>query len=167
MKEKIARGLIPHEHQLLGSRHGKFFVRGLNLYLLKRDPEKWKTQQMQSGRGSSTSKPEPKKAEIKEVKPPVVAPPPSESKGKGQKQKRKRKTEPHDEIDELFESALGKRRKNVSVDTESKTDAPQTETRVQSDKSKKDLSDDKELNAIFTAIKNAPRELKSGAKRKK
>lgn len=42
LKEKVARAVVPFETKLVGSRYGKYFVRGLDLYLLKRDPEAWK-----------------------------------------------------------------------------------------------------------------------------
>ena len=44
-QEKIARSLIPHEHTLAGSFYGKFFARNLNLHVLQRDPERWKSLQ--------------------------------------------------------------------------------------------------------------------------
>ncbi|KAJ3720473.1 hypothetical protein C8R42DRAFT_736933, partial [Lentinula raphanica] len=42
---KIARSVLPHEETFAASFYGKFFVRKMDLYLLKRRPEEWKTVQ--------------------------------------------------------------------------------------------------------------------------
>ncbi|KAL5527088.1 hypothetical protein ACEPAG_5879 [Sanghuangporus baumii] len=171
LKEKIARGLIPHENLLLGSRYGKFFVRGLNLYLLKRDPEKWKTQQVQNGR-TVAAKAELKKVEYKEVRHTVEETSQNEAKGrqeeKGRKRKQKRKAEAQDVIDELFDSAFGKRQKKGNLNADADATTMRADTRQSINKSKeKDLLDDKELGSVFTAIRNAPKELKFSGKKKK
>ncbi|KAL5508549.1 NOP9 [Sanghuangporus vaninii] len=165
LKEKIARGLIPHENLLLGSRYGKFFVRGLNLYLLKRDPEKWKTQQVQNGR-TIAAKAEPKKVEYNEVRHTVQAKGRQEE--KGHKQKQKRKAEAQDVIDELFDSTFGKRQKKGNINKDANATATQADTRQSTNKAReKDLLGDKELSSVFTAIRNAPKELKPSGKKKK
>ncbi|KAL5488349.1 NOP9 [Sanghuangporus weigelae] len=171
LKEKFARGLIPHENLLLGSRYGKFFVRGLNLYLLKRDPEKWKTQQVQNGR-TVAAKTEVKKVEYKKVRYTVEATSQNEARGrqeeKGRKRKQKRKAEVQDVIDELFDSTFGKRQKKGNLNTDADATAMQVDTRQSINKSKeKDLLGDEQLGSVFTAIRNAPKELKPSGKKKK
>lgn len=45
-QEKIARSLMPREHELAASYYGKYFVRKLQLSLLHRRPEDWRTAQI-------------------------------------------------------------------------------------------------------------------------
>ncbi|KAI0069190.1 ARM repeat-containing protein [Artomyces pyxidatus] len=106
LKEKIARSLIPHEAFLAGSFYGKFFARNLNLYLLQRRPEDWRTLQ------ASRSHPQaaPALAPIPAEPTPESAAPP--------KKKRKREAVAGDEIDALFEHALGKKVKKGSLAAE-------------------------------------------------
>ncbi|KAJ3838506.1 hypothetical protein F5878DRAFT_661142 [Lentinula raphanica] len=47
---KIARSVLPHEETFAASFYGKFFVRKMDLYLLKRRPEEWKTVQARKAR---------------------------------------------------------------------------------------------------------------------
>ncbi|EJD00848.1 ARM repeat-containing protein [Fomitiporia mediterranea MF3/22] len=163
LKEKIAKGLIPHETALVGSHYGKFFMRGLNLYLLKRNPEEWKTQQAQV---STTAA----KRHTEEVKHEQLLPASNietSAAEKRRERKRKRKTGPglQDEIDELFTSAFGKRQKQCST-TIAEQDPTETQQMVATPATK-NISIDSELNSVLGAIRNAPTELKSGGKKNK
>ncbi|KAF7354953.1 hypothetical protein MSAN_01410400 [Mycena sanguinolenta] len=106
-QEKIARSLIPQEQFLAGSYYGKFFARNLNLYLLQRRPEEWRT--MQTARNRPVEQP---------AKQPTVAVPPVESveEASSKKEPKKRKRNAGgDEIDELFATAIGKKVKRAAL----------------------------------------------------
>ncbi|KAF7330777.1 hypothetical protein MVEN_02416800 [Mycena venus] len=106
LKEKIARSLIPQEQFLAGSFYGKFFARNLNLYLLQRRPDEWRTMQTDRNRPAA---------------PPTasVPPPPAQPAGEvssSKKERKKRKRDPGgDEIDELFSTAMGKKVKKAAL----------------------------------------------------
>ncbi|KAG5634358.1 hypothetical protein H0H81_002263 [Sphagnurus paluster] len=106
LKEKIARSLFVHEQFLAGSYFGKFFARNLNLHLLQRRPDEWKTMQADKKRTQEqTNNP-----------PPVLdAAPPSTTPTSQKHTKRKRKAEPEDEIDAVFKASLGKRIKKAAL----------------------------------------------------
>ncbi|KAJ7047787.1 hypothetical protein C8F04DRAFT_1060117 [Mycena alexandri] len=99
LKEKIARSLIPQEQFLAGSFYGKFFARNLNLYLLQRRPDEWRTMQTERSRPAESA--------------PANRPPPAAdaTPSKGD-MKRKREG---DEIDELFGAALGKKVRKAAL----------------------------------------------------
>ncbi|THH33801.1 hypothetical protein EUX98_g467 [Antrodiella citrinella] len=148
LKEKIARSLIVHEQDLAASFYGKFFARRLNLQLLRKDTEKWKSLQ-------STSKPTP-----------AVAPPaqnPVHSNGSQpaadsrKSSKRKRAEQPEDEIDQLFSTALGTKIKKAELVSEAKAlETPPAED-ASDKKGKKKPRHDDGLDNVLGAIKDAPK----------
>lgn len=172
LKEKIARSLSPHEQQLLSSFYGKFFVRGLNLYLLKRSPEEWKAQQAKD----ASRKDHPTIGSVvdsRQHRQPINAGLIEEviegkaGKASRDRKKRKRVTDkPEDEIDALFSSVLGKKQKKGNLG--SIVDGPEQpkDLKESGDKSKtKSLSTDRDLDTVLGAIRTAPGVLK-GSKKK-
>lgn len=112
LQEKIVVSLQPYEQNLAGSQYGKYFVRNMNLLLLRRDPDAWRAQQssrrdVSIPSTSSQTKPAsvsaPKRSP--EQPPTGVAPNPSS----------KRKRTEGDDIDKLFDSALGKKQKRSAL----------------------------------------------------
>lgn len=112
IQEKIAKSLQPHEQNLAGSQYGKYFVRNMNSLLLKREPEAWRTRQA-SNKEASISPPDGQAKSVpisspekSSEKPSTEVPPKLPSKrGKGE----------GDDIDKLFDSALGKKRKRSAL----------------------------------------------------
>ncbi|KAJ7067930.1 armadillo-type protein [Mycena amicta] len=98
LKEKIARSLISQESFLAGSYYGKFFARNLNLYLLQRRPEEWRTMQASKNKPAPVS---PKRNSLAEENAPN---------GNATRDGAK------DEIDELFAGTLGKKVKKGALD---------------------------------------------------
>ncbi|KAG7446006.1 ARM repeat-containing protein [Guyanagaster necrorhizus] len=96
MKEKIARSVMEHEKSLAASYYGKFFVKALNLYTLKRRPEEWRDM---IG-----------KAKTKEVIQPEV-----KEEKEAERPKRKRKHEQDKEVDEI-EMVFKKARKKGALE---------------------------------------------------
>ncbi|TBU50501.1 ARM repeat-containing protein [Dichomitus squalens] len=133
LKEKIARSLIPHEHALAGSFYGKFFARNLNLHVLQRDPERWKSMQATakqpvpaSGSASNPTaasrQPQPKSlgqkpepgADVPAVTATAQKTDADADRGGGGKRKAKG-SRPQDEIDALFDATLGKKVKKAEL----------------------------------------------------
>ncbi|KAM5532714.1 hypothetical protein V8D89_013606 [Ganoderma adspersum] len=118
LKEKIARSLIPHEHTLAGSFYGKFFARNLNLHVLQRDPERWKSLQVAvkdsaaaaSGSNATPTQPRSKPSQKHEDDSGEASPQETERSGKG-----KHKAGPQNEIDALFDATLGKKVKRAEL----------------------------------------------------
>ena len=147
-QEKIARSLIPHDQTLAASFYGKFFARNLNLYLLQRRPEEWRN--AQSEKKKATLPPPPQVEEIK-IK---------EETRKDEAKKRKRKHE--NEIDELFDAALGKKIRKAALAI------PVSEGVVAKGEKEVKEEEDKSLKAVLGAIRSAPKgEEKHKKKRKK
>ncbi|PBK73207.1 ARM repeat-containing protein [Armillaria solidipes] len=97
MKEKIARSVMDHEQNLAASYYGRFFVKALNLYTLKRRPAEWRDMV-----GKAKAK------EEEQVKPEVKVEE-AEVKAEGaEKPKRKRKHEQVDEIEMVFKKVRKK-----------------------------------------------------------
>ncbi|KAJ7179528.1 armadillo-type protein [Mycena filopes] len=94
LKEKIARSLIPQESFLAGSFYGKFFARNLNLYLLQRRPDEWRTLQTERTRAAQ---------------PPAPATQPAADATPLKERKKRKREGAGDEIDELFSTAMGKK----------------------------------------------------------
>jgi len=141
LKEKIARSLIIHEQLLTSSYYGKYFARNLNLYLLQRRPDEWKTMQAERKRSKDQADVPLSAA----PRPPVVA------EASPQKHtKRKRHAPPDDEIDTIFSSTLGKRIKKAALDDIST--APLDKL------SKKDPKAPEGLQGVFGAIRLAPKD---------
>lgn len=121
-QEKIARSLFAHESKLAGSFYGKYFARNLNLYLLQRRPDEWRTQQAQAHvQAKQGVKPtatvaaaaaQKGKRDVDSATKEVVEV--VEEKDTGKKRKRGGKGKA-DDIDELFEAALGKKMKKGSL----------------------------------------------------
>ncbi|KAJ7229049.1 armadillo-type protein [Mycena pura] len=102
LKEKIARSLFSQEQFLAGSYYGKFFARNLNLYLLQRRPEEWRTMQTDRNRPASAGQ--------------STAPPPATTASASDKPKKKRKRDiANDEIEDLFSSAIGRKIKKAAL----------------------------------------------------
>ncbi|KAI6035570.1 armadillo-type protein [Pisolithus orientalis] len=117
LREKIARSIMPQEQSLAASYYGKFFARNLNLYLLKRRPDEWK--QLQSKSKATTSG---EKAEQTSVSAPTPLQPPSvaslptaDKKAPSPKKSPRKRDPPADEIDVLFDTALGNKIKRAAI----------------------------------------------------
>ncbi|KAJ7087237.1 armadillo-type protein [Mycena belliarum] len=143
LKEKIARSLISQEQFLAASYFGKFFARNLNLYLLQRRPDEWRTMQ------SARSRPEPDKASAANAQP--VGPIP------GKEQKKRKRDASGDEIDVLFSSAIGKKVKKAAL-----VDATELDTKGSSSASKGAILND--LADVMGAIRAAPAEKRKGGR---
>jgi len=108
LKEKIAKSLQPHEQNLAGSQYGKYFVRNMNLLLLKRDPDAWRAQQ-----ASKKEAPIPSAdGQAKSVSTSASLEQPSTGVPPKTSSKRKREG---DDIDRLFDSALGNKQKRSAL----------------------------------------------------
>ncbi|KAJ6538949.1 armadillo-type protein [Mycena capillaripes] len=145
LKEKIARSLISQEQFLAGSYYGKFFARNLNLYLLQRRPDEWRT--MQTDRNRPAEKPT--------VSAPITQP--AETIPSKERKKRKRDSGA-DEIDELFSAAIGKKKKAALVETVKQESKTSTLDEV--------ATLDTGLSDVMGAIRAAPAEGKGHGKRK-
>ncbi|KAG8932105.1 Nucleolar protein 9 [Tulasnella sp. 418] len=102
-QERIARSLLPHEDFLAASQYGKHFLKRLNLWLLKRRPQEWKTfqdKQRNAARTGETTV----MSENTTSRTPSVA---TSSAPPNPRQKRKR--DPSDEIDDLFNNVKTKK----------------------------------------------------------
>ncbi|KZT41117.1 ARM repeat-containing protein [Sistotremastrum suecicum HHB10207 ss-3] len=145
LREKIAKSLIDHEQFLAASFYGKFFARSLNLQLYQRRPGEWKAQQAKSkAQNNSVTVPQ----SAAQASKPVV------SEAKSTKTKRPR-DEKHDEIDQVFDEIIGKKRK-----TGGRTSS------LSESKEKLDLDqsvDKHNLQNVLGAIKKVPKNL-SGSK---
>ena len=139
LQEKIAKSLQFHEQNLAGSQYGKYFVRNMNLLLLKRDPETWRVQQSSKREvsGPSTS------GQTKSVSVSAPGKPPEVEAKDKPSSKRKRKD--GDDIDKLFDSALGKKQKRSALPP------AREELTVPTN------SDASGLESVLGAIKNAPK----------
>ncbi|KAG9317134.1 armadillo-type protein [Chiua virens] len=107
LREKIARSLIPSEQALAASYYGKFFARNLNLYLLQRRPDEWKSLQA-NNKTSSTKSDQPSSHSPAR---PQTDPSLSTTLQKSQK----RRGVPEDEIDAVFNATLGNQTKPAAV----------------------------------------------------
>ena len=152
LQEKIAKSLSPHEQNLAGSQYGKYFVRNMNLMLLKRDPDAWRAQQSSKGATSAPST----SGQIGSVS--VSAPNgPSEQPQVEvtPKPSSKRKRKGGDDIDRVFDSALGKKQKRSALPPARKERTVPTN------------SDAAGLESILGAIKDAPKGEKDRKHKKK
>jgi len=152
LQEKIAKSLQSHEHTLAGSQYGKYFVRNMNLLLLKRDPDAWRAQQSSKREVSTPSA----SSQTKSVSTPThekpSEQPPTEV---TPKLPFKRKRKEGDDIDKLFDSALGKKQKRCAL-------PPAQEERTVSTN-----SEATGLERILGAIKDAPKGDKERKHKKK
>ncbi|KAJ3990394.1 armadillo-type protein [Lentinula detonsa] len=152
LKEKIARSLIPQEQTLAGSYYGKFFSRNLNLYLLKRRPDEWKTFQSQKkANNNSTITTTLSIVNDASDLPFTEAADSSETKTK---KKRKREARVKDEIDELFDSVQNKKKSKsdkIAVTTDSSTAVRVAKEPLASKPTDRGLRD------VFDAIRAAPK----------
>ncbi|OCH95874.1 ARM repeat-containing protein [Obba rivulosa] len=160
LKEKIARSLIPHERFLAGSFYGKFFARNLHLHLLQRNVEEWKNLQVtKSTPETSKAQPAPTKAA------PDATSDAAKSSNADEQRKKKRKAHPTGEIDELFESTLGKRVKKGALGIEDQSGVAE-KAKVQNPAVEK-FAADKSLKDVMGAIRSAPKEDKGHQKKRK
>ncbi|KAF8845591.1 ARM repeat-containing protein [Paxillus ammoniavirescens] len=134
LREKVARSLIPYEQFLAASFYGKFFARNLNLYLLQRRPEDWKT--LQSNNKANTPK----------TDQPISQAPSSDKVSK-------KRSAPEDEIDAVFDAALGNKTKKAAVGHVS---AQETKG-----------STDQQMSEVLGAIHMAPAGQSGRAKKKR
>ncbi|KAF9004819.1 armadillo-type protein [Cyathus striatus] len=169
LKEKIAGSLFAHELTLAGSFYGKYFARNLNMYLLKRKPDEWRSMQAER-KNQSTMEPLSKAVKALSTEPTkseaAPLPPMSESK------KRKRKSHPEDEIDALFDSALGKRVKKAALGDHVDVPKPDAISKTKTEKDEKSKKkerrkDDDGLQDVLGAIRAAPKDDKSHKKKRK
>ncbi|KAI6046465.1 armadillo-type protein [Pisolithus marmoratus] len=117
LREKITRSIMPQEQSLAASYYGKFFARNLNIYLLKRRPDEWRQLQSDSKatvngeKAEQTGAPAPTPSQLSSVESlPAVA------KKTLSPERRSRKHDlPGDEIDVLFDTALGNKVKKAAV----------------------------------------------------
>ena len=168
LKEKIARSLFVHEQTLAASYFGRFFAKNLNLYLLKKDPEKWKEAQVQAANLG-------KNATRKAAAPQSKGSPAQTSEALEQQEpkprKRKREAKAEDEIDSVFASALGKKAKKGSLAQSSplattKTPVVQSGTSNPIKPKEKSKPKDKDLDVVLGAIRSAPKDIKGGGKKR-
>ncbi|KAG6861483.1 hypothetical protein C0995_015910 [Termitomyces sp. Mi166 len=155
LKEKIARSLFIHEQFLAGSYYGKFFARNLNLYLLQRRPNEWKTMQADRKRAPDATEKSPSA--------PSLTNPESANPVAAQKSaKRKRHVQSEDEIDAVFNASLGKRIKKATL-------GHVASTPLLSEPEKMDVKNEApdSLRAVLGAIKSAPKDEKGNKKQKK
>ncbi|KIK65684.1 hypothetical protein GYMLUDRAFT_258395 [Collybiopsis luxurians FD-317 M1] len=156
LKEKIARSLIPQEQFLAGSYYGKFFNRNLNLYLLKRQPDEWKTFQSNKKTNATHSttalvdQPSTTGTQTSSVAEAVPIP---------SKKKRKREARPKDEIDDLFDSARDNKKPkgDKAVAAGGTPVVPAAESIRNSKEAAGDKGVEKELKDVFNAIRSAPK----------
>jgi len=144
-QEKIGRSLIPHEHFLAGSFYGKFFARNLNLHLLQRRPEEWKTIQAERKRVAQGHSPR----QLTAIEANAEDPAP------GRGRKRRRSARPGDEIDALFDAALGKKTKKGTFGADD----------ISVGRSYREVPSDESLQDVLGAIRAAPK-IEKGRKRK-
>ncbi|KAG6896751.1 hypothetical protein C0992_006326 [Termitomyces sp. T32_za158] len=153
LKEKIARSLFIHEQSLAGSYYGKFFARNLNLYLLQRRPNDWKTMQADRKRAQEATKnlsapsdsfPDPGGAHIDVTK---------------KSAKRKRHGQGEDEIDAVFNASLGKRMKKAALNQS----VPREPEKMNVNKG----GSNDGLQTVLGAIKSAPKDERGNKKRNK
>lgn len=142
---------------MTGSFYGKFFARNLNLYLLQRNPEQWKTIQTNSKSVGSSQELSIDKQSHSQTNSAQAIEATKEVHGR----EKKRKARSEDEIDQLFQEKLGKKIKKAGLATA--TPANTLLTRKDEVKSKKQRSKDGDgkdnhLEAIFGAIKAAPKD---------
>ena len=191
LRERIARATSQHEHALAGSFFGKFFVRQMALHVLRRDPERWRSMQVESkAAAAAIAAPTQKvKAEAKAPAKPTIAAPAVEPDAAEDEQetarvksKGKRRAQPQDEIDAVFDATLGKKVKkaelaapdeDVSAKTKSKDKDRDTDSRKSEKKKGKRKRDGEEgganagLEDVLGAIRAAPKEDKGQKKRKR
>ncbi|KAK0467769.1 armadillo-type protein [Desarmillaria tabescens] len=91
MKEKIARSVMDYEQSLAASFYGRFFIRALNLYVLKKRPGEWR---------DLVGKAKAREEKEEKAEPPVEEGKVEEEK-EAEKPKQKRKREKEKEIDEI------------------------------------------------------------------
>ncbi|GJJ07712.1 hypothetical protein Clacol_001917 [Clathrus columnatus] len=154
LKEKIARSLIPHEQFLAGSRFAKFFTRNLNLSLLKRNPDQWKSTKAKDGSSVNaipiTGPSKIPKSELKTES--EIISTDAEKPEHISSKKRRKDVEPEDEIDILFSKAKRHKFSNLETSVEAK---PKASTELNLDKS------------VLAAIEGAPRTTEKRVKSKK
>ena len=141
-QEKIAKSLQFHEQNLAGSQYGKYFVRNMNLLLLKRDPDAWKAQQS-SNRGVSipSTSSQTKSVFVSTSEKPLERPSAEMTPKLSSKRKRKGK----DDIDKLFDYTLGKKQKRSALPPAREESAISTNHNATG------------LESVLGAIKNAPK----------
>lgn len=142
---KIAHSLIPSEQFLAASFYGKFFARNLNLHLLRRRPEEWKT--LQSNNKSSST--ESDQSTLPPAVQPQQTPPAASTLPKSSKKRRA----PEDDIDAVFKSTLGNKTKKAAMGQVSAHDAQR--------------SADRQMSEVLGAIREAPSGESGSKKRRK
>lgn len=152
--------MIPHEHTLIASFYGKFFARHLNLHLLQRNPEQWKTAQI-----NSKAQAQPPAAPAPQPKADATAETPKEK-------SKKRKAQPEDEIEQLFQEKLGKKVKKAVLEASGGVDAVEAKEERNETKERKrrkdgDREKDRGLTDVLSAIKAAPKDDKTRRSKKK
>ncbi|KAI0079728.1 ARM repeat-containing protein [Panus rudis PR-1116 ss-1] len=157
LREKIARSLIRHEHTMAGSFYGKFFARNLNLHLLQRNVEEWKNVQAKAKLESQQQK-QHKQSKKLSNNVPISDHSRTES-PIPQPDQNKRKRHPEDEIDDLFDSTLGKKIKKADLG-DSANPSPPPKTLTDS------IAADKSLADIIGAIKAAPKGERSNKRKR-
>ncbi|KAI9448557.1 ARM repeat-containing protein [Lactarius indigo] len=141
LKEKLARALLPHAARLAGSQFARSFTRGLGLSLLQRKPEEWRrlhaTPSVGPYVGTTNG---------------VVEP----ASGRKARKKRKRGVSlVEDEIDALFEGALGRKvARSALVRLLTLSGLPTTSTKQEK---RDDQNADCGLGSVVDAIRAVPR----------
>ncbi|KAH9943000.1 ARM repeat-containing protein [Epithele typhae] len=166
LREKIARAAAPHHAALAGSYFGKFFVRGLALHVLQRDPERWKAMQAEE-----------KERQRAQIDATGTVPAQSTDMRRGAEEKRSQEGEGEedgrrpDEIDEVF-GALGGKVKKAELaarDAQARPseDGESGEKGEKKSKKKRRRDEDGEerggaagLEDVLGAIRSAPKEEK-------
>ncbi len=118
--------MIPCDKDLAASYFGRFFARNLNLQLLQRRPDEWRTAQterkkqkeahantvVEAAAALASAATESKKEEVMSS-----SSPPGET-GKDAKKANKRKRHSREEIDSLFDTKIGKKVRRAALDSE-------------------------------------------------
>jgi len=123
LKEKIARSLIPHDKGLAASYYGRFFARNLNLQLLQRCPDEWRTMQIErkkqkDAQAKMTAATPAPLADSKEEKEKDGGSPSKQTVKDEKKTKKRKRQSSKGEIDSLFDSTIGKKVKRAALNNE-------------------------------------------------
>lgn len=113
-QRKIAHSLIPYEQFLAASFYGKFFARNLHLHLLKQRPKEWEDLQSNSKTANAPKPGQPNTQPPSQPQPSSSATPVT-SDDKSSKKSSKKRNLRDDEIDAVFDAALGKKTKKAAV----------------------------------------------------
>ena len=185
--------MLPHATRLAGSPHARFFTRGLALSLLQRKPEEWRRQHATPSSGGSantatSSSNKDKNTRVDATTPSTIVVVPTNNKDpeadeartssperERRRKKRKRSAAPADEIDALFDDAIGRKVVRSALEpapasTPMKSGTKKADLALKQGRSQDhqgvDHDRQAELGAVVDAIKVAPRHEGKRSKRR-